>query len=251
MAENRQRVSSRTHPELGWTGREKGTYIVDELFQSDAFRTLTSTEKDICLFVFTRRKYLKHTKKTPRNTWEPVNGNKITIPHAAIREFFSQGIEPPPVGSTITRAINALMTRGFLEAIRIGGNGKGDMTVYRLAHEWRLWRKGDPAVYSKSGMSSVKGFCMPGAGEYCPVKNQKRDANSHDFLHADSHEKGLRRSGVLLRTRMTKENGAIQAPVRDCGRFCTNRAKLPLLLRTRMHFMLATLASFSCGPFQP
>ena len=170
MAENRQRVSSRTHPELGWTGREKGTYIVDELIQSDAFRTLTGTEKEICLFVFTRRKYLKHTKKTPRNTWEPQNANNMTLPHVAIIDFFSKGNEPPPVGSTITRAINTLMARGFLEALSVGGNGKGNMTVYRLAHDWRVWHKGDPPVYTKAGMSRVKGFCVPGAEAFCPVR---------------------------------------------------------------------------------
>lgn len=170
MAENRQRVSSRTHPELGWTGREKGTYIVDELIQSDAFRTLTGTEKEICLFVFTRRKYLKHTKKTPRNTWEPQNANNMTLPHVAIIDFFSKGNEPPPVGSTITRAINTLMARGFLEALSVGGNGKGNMTVYRLAHDWRVWHKGDPPVYTKAGMSRVKGFCVPGAEAFCPAR---------------------------------------------------------------------------------
>ena len=169
-AKKRRVVSERTRPDLGWTGREKGTYIVDELFQSDAFRTLTGTEKEICLFVFTRRKYLKHTKKTPRNTWEPQNANNMTLPHVAIIDFFSKGNEPPPVGSTITRAINTLMARGFLEALSVGGKGKGNMTVYRLAHDWRVWHKGDPPVYTKAGMSRVKGFCVPGAEAFCPVR---------------------------------------------------------------------------------
>ena len=170
MAANRPRVSQRTRPDLGWTGREKGTYIVEELIQSDAFRTLTKTETDLLLFVLQRRKYQKHTKKTPRNTWEPLNGNNMTLPHVAIVDFFSQGNEPHPVGSTITRAINKLMARGFLEVISVGGNGKGDMTVYRLAYDWRVWRKGDPPVYTKAGMSRVKGFCVPGAEVFCPTR---------------------------------------------------------------------------------
>jgi hypothetical protein len=186
--ERRQRVSRRTHPNLGWTGKEKGFWVFDELIQSDAFRSLTGTEKEILMFVLSRRKYPRPTKKTPRNAWDPLNGSNMTIPYVAIVEFFGKGNVPPPVPSTITRAINALMARGFLEAISVGGNGKGDMTVYRLANDWRTWRKDDPPVYTKAGMSRVKGFCMPGAGTFCPRKKQKRGANSHGILHADLHE---------------------------------------------------------------
>lgn len=163
---------------------------MEELVKSDAFRTLTGTEKDILLFVWHRRQYKKRRKNDPpTNTWEPVNANSITIPHIAIVDFFSTGNEPAPVGSTITRAINAFMSRGFLEPVSVGGNGKGDMTVYRLTHDWRLWKKGDPPVYTKAGMARAKGFCIPGAPTFCPVQKQKRGANSHDFLHANSHEK--------------------------------------------------------------
>ena len=178
-AKKRRVVSERTRPDLGWTGREKGTYIVDELFQSDAFRTLTGTEKDICLFMFTRRKYLKHTKKTPRNTWEPSNRDNITLPYPAIKEFFTKGTVPPPNPSTVSRAINALMAKGFLDVVKLGGNGPGDMTIYRLTYEWREWRTGDPSVYSKAGLTSAKGFCHPGTKEWCPAAKQKRGANSH------------------------------------------------------------------------
>jgi hypothetical protein len=177
MAENRQRISKRTHPHLGWSGREKGTYIVQELIQSDAFRTLSGTEKDILFFVLQRRHYKKHTVKNPRNTWEPTNGNSMKIPHVAIVDFFSGGNEPPPAASTIAKAIKALMTRGFLEPVSIGGNGKGDMTVYRLAHDWRVWRKGDPPVYTKAGMARAKGFCIPGAKVFCPVQKTKKGPN--------------------------------------------------------------------------
>ena len=173
MLNDRRRVSKRTHPDLGWSGREKGFYVFDELIRSDAFRGLTGTEKEILLFVLSRRKYQKHTKKTPRNAWEPLNGNNLTIPHVAIVDFFGKGNEPPPAASTIAKAINALMAHGFIEAISIGGNGKGDMTVYRLAHDWRVWRKGDPPVYTKAGMARAKGFCIPGSGVFCPIKTEK------------------------------------------------------------------------------
>ena len=177
MDDEKRRVSKRTHPDLNWSRKAKGFWVFDELIQSDAFRGLSGIEKDILLFILTRRKFNRRNGKDTYDFWEPLNANGITIPHVAVIDFFSKGKQPPPVGSTITRAIQKLMERGFLEPLTIGGNGKGNMTVYRLAHDWRVWHMGDSPVYTKAGMSRVKGFCFPGASVFCPVKNQKRGAS--------------------------------------------------------------------------
>jgi len=170
-----QPVTKRTRPDLDWTGREKGFWVFDELLQSDAFRTLTKTESDILLFILSRRKYpSRRAKKTPIDFWSPLNGHDTKIPHIAVTEFFSRMKEPPPVSSTITRAINSLMRRGFLEPVTLGGRGKGSMSVYRLTHEWRVWRKGDPPAYTKAGMSNAKGFCIPGSGAFCPARKSEK-----------------------------------------------------------------------------
>jgi hypothetical protein len=171
----RQPVTKRTRPDLDWTGREKGFWVFDELLQSDAYRTRTKTESDIILFILSRRKFpRKRAKKTPLDFWSPLNGQDMNIPHVTITEFFSKGSEPPPLPSTISRAINSLMHCGFLEPLTIGGRGKGDMSVYRLTHDWRVWRKGDPPVYTKTGMSNVKGFCIPGSGTFCPARKLEK-----------------------------------------------------------------------------
>ena len=73
--------------------------------------------------------------------------------------------------ATITRAINKLMHVGFISLEHLGGNGKGDASVYRIAHNWRVWTKGDAACFTKAGMSREKGFCKPGSGVFNTVKH--------------------------------------------------------------------------------
>jgi len=98
----------------------------------------------------------------------------MTVPYVAVEQFFSKMNIPAPVGSTITRTINSLMRVGFLKPLKIGGAGKGDLSKYELTHDWRIWRKGDPPVYSKAGLSNVKGFCFPGSGEFCKAQKLKK-----------------------------------------------------------------------------
>ena len=167
------RVTKRTRPDLDWSLRIKGFWVYDELLQSDAYRALSKTESDLLLFILTLRKYPKRKKGTLIDFWSPLNGHDMKIPQVAIMEFFSKMVEAPPVPSTITRAIKNLMHRGFLEPLTIGGRGKGDMSIYRLTHEWRVWKKGDLNVYTKAGMSNAKGFCIPGSGAFCPARNSK------------------------------------------------------------------------------
>ena len=177
-AKKRGAVSERTRPDLDWRPLPQGMWIPVELLQSDAFRDLSPAAQQICLFVFSRRQYAKR-KKIPTNNWEPANRDNLKLPHKAIEEFFSKGTVPPPVGSTVTRSIKELMAKGFLDVVRLGGNGPGDQTTYRLTYDWRVWRKGDNPVYTTAGMSRAKGFCHPGAGTFCPAKKQIRGANSH------------------------------------------------------------------------
>lgn len=152
--------------------------MADELIQSDAYRSLSKSESDLLLFIMTRRDYpktkYKNKKSQKMNYWEPLNGYGMTIPWDAIEEFFHRPgrmTRKAPNNSTIARAINKLMSVGFLSVVHLGGNGKGDMSVYRLEHNWRVWKEGDGQCFTKAGLSHNKGFCQPGSGTFCPVKN--------------------------------------------------------------------------------
>lgn len=172
-------VMPTTNSELEWWRRPKGFYLIDELIQSDAFRSLSKIETDLLLFIYSRRKYPSSKRKMSKKLgkidyWKPLNGNNMTIPYVAIRGFFDRpnGMNrKAPTDSTITRAINKLMCVGFISPVEIGGHGQGNMSVYRIAHNWRVWRDGDGPCFEKAGLSRVKGFCNPGSG----VFNGKRE----------------------------------------------------------------------------
>ncbi len=165
-------VNERTRPDLDWRRNPRGFYVVRELLQSDAYRELTKIESDIILFILSRRIYpssKKRQKKQHRmDYWHPINGHEMTVPYVAVKEFFNRPDMKckPPSNATITRAIRKLMHVGFLSASHVGGNGKGDMTIYRLEHDWRIWKKGNPACFTKAGMSRGRGFCQPGSGVF-------------------------------------------------------------------------------------
>ncbi|MCP3889310.1 MAG: hypothetical protein GY702_10620 [Desulfobulbaceae bacterium] len=162
-----RRVTPAENPDLDWGGNSPGTWLLKELLQSDAFRSLPTMQKDILLFALTRRYY---PKKKKRNYWEPSNRDHFLCPVIAIQDFFDGRVkgmrEPPPSPETIRRAFDKFMERGFLSLKHLGGNGPGDQNIYRLENNWRLWKTGDPPCFVKKGMSKAKGFCQPGSGVF-------------------------------------------------------------------------------------
>ena len=177
-------VTEKTRPDLGWNRTPRGIYLPFEVIRSDAFRALSKIETDLLLFIYTRRKYPSRQKGKKRRSmdkidwWNPINGHEITVPYIAIKEFFDQPEimkTPAPTESTITRSIRKLMHVGFISLEHLGGGGKGDCSVYRIAHNWRVWRQGDGPCFTKAGMSREKGFCMPGSQVFNPSKNAKRN----------------------------------------------------------------------------
>ena len=176
--ETASHVTKRTRPDLDWREKPRGMYLVRELLQSDAFRSLSKQETDLLLFIYSRRDYRSASKGKKRSPgmdyWSPQNGYGLTIPYVAIRDFFNKPNHMKkcaPVESTVTRAIKSLMQVGFLSLVELGGNGKGNMSIYRLEHNWRVWKKGDEPCFLKQGLSREKGFCKPGSSVFCPSKN--------------------------------------------------------------------------------
>lgn len=161
-------VTERSRPDLKWERRPKGFWVVDELLRSDAFRSLTKMETDIFLFAMTERKYpsQKNKKSAKLNYWNPLNGRRFKLSYKSIQKFFSHKGYSPPSVPTIGRAFKKFMDVGLLALIEAGGNGPGRMNVYRIAHNWRTWKRGDAPCFVVDGMSRDRGFCHPGSGEW-------------------------------------------------------------------------------------
>ncbi|SHH63146.1 hypothetical protein SAMN02745124_01202 [Desulfofustis glycolicus DSM 9705] len=150
-------------------GSERGTYITTELIHSDAFRSLSSSQKDIWLFVLTRRVFGKDAKGK-RDYTKLLNKSDLKAPAAAIQEFFDgpiRNMEMPSYNAdTIRKAFKKFLEVGFLSVLHLGGNGPGDQSVYQFEDKWKHWKAGDPACFSKQGMARGKGFCQPNSGVF-------------------------------------------------------------------------------------
>lgn len=162
-------MPKRSLDELDWKPKPIGTFIAVELIRSDAWRSLSSTEKDIWMFVLTCRRWPKSRKKN-YNYWKPNNRDHLKVPTIAIQDCLRGTdwgmVTKEPHQDTIRRAFQKFMTVGLLSLKHQGGSGKGDQNIYKLEEHWRVWRKGDPPCFKKESMTQGKGFCQPGSNEF-------------------------------------------------------------------------------------
>lgn len=157
-----EHVTPEKNPELKWDKSPPRFAITHELLRSEAFRSLTKAQTDIWMFALTERRFpgKKGKKRRDIDYWHPLNNREFMLSHKSIKKFFSNSGGKLPSQPTITAAITRFMEVGLLSIVKMGGNGPGDMTVYRLEHNWRKWKVGDPPCFVKSGLSS-NGFCNP------------------------------------------------------------------------------------------
>jgi hypothetical protein len=155
-------VTPKDNPELKWDHSPARFAMVHELLKSDAYRSLTKLQSDLWLFALTERRFpgKKGKKKREIDYWHPDNHRKFILTHKSIQKYFSKTRIKPPSQPTVTHAITAFMRVGFLSIVKMGGNGLGDISIYRLEHNWRNWRLGDPPCFVRAGKSN-SGFCSP------------------------------------------------------------------------------------------
>lgn len=154
-----ERITSRSHPDLDWNPKPRVFWVTPETIQSAAYRSLSKVAADVLMFALSVRRYPRPTKKIHRDYHHPTNEYEILLPYLAIQAFLSAGGGKAPAESTITRAIHQLMAVGFVDVVHIGGGGPHDTSKYCLTHNWRVWKPGDPPVFSKEGLSRARGFC--------------------------------------------------------------------------------------------
>ena len=118
-------------PKLG------GSYIERELYQSKAFMSLKAFSVKLLILFFDKRKRESRTqakdKKGNRRMPKFINLGNIAMPYAEIEKKY--GIKR----QTITRAIDDLLAKGFIEIRHHGGCCQHDKTIYALVDSWMLW----------------------------------------------------------------------------------------------------------------
>lgn len=114
-----------------------GSYIERELYQSKAFMSLKAFSVKLLILFFDKRMRESRTqakdKKGIKRVPKFINLDNIAMPYAEIEKKY--GIKR----QTITRAIDDLLAKGFIEIRHHGGCCQHDKTIYALVDNWMLW----------------------------------------------------------------------------------------------------------------
>nr|MBC8360920.1 hypothetical protein [Candidatus Desulfatibia profunda] len=129
------------------------TWIDTELILSPAFISLSGFASTLLLILFTKRKFnrigIKKSKK-----YVCVNCNSLNISYVEYEN--SYGITQP----RLTRAIDDLLAKGFLECKHAGGACKQDKSVYAFSDQWVLWQPG-MIIFTRLKDGIKRGFRTP------------------------------------------------------------------------------------------
>ncbi len=111
-----------------------GIYVSRGLLQSRAFLSLRGKAPQVLLLFFTKRRVQRLRRPDARgNRFEVVNNGEIVFTYREARRRYGIG------KSAFTRAIDALVRRGFISVTHAGGGLKGDCSKYAISDRWRKW----------------------------------------------------------------------------------------------------------------
>ena len=108
----------------------------------------------LLIFLLWKRKMVE-VGKTGRKEWLCTNGDSLNITYAEMQKKPYLISQP-----RLTRAIDQLLEKGFIEQIHQGGGYQQDKSVYALSHKWELWRPGMVCETRKKD-SIKRGFRNP------------------------------------------------------------------------------------------
>jgi hypothetical protein len=123
-----------------------GTWVERDLFTSRAYLELTGFASQL-LILFLSKRDMSNPERIVKNkdaiTMTFLELEKIYASYESrglrdVRQNLPKGITRP----RIVRAIDKLLTHGFLRVVHRGGAYKKDKTVYSLVDDWRLWQPG-------------------------------------------------------------------------------------------------------------
>ncbi len=131
-----------------------GIYIERELYLSDAFLSLNKNAVKVLIALLDIRKRESKSqardKKGARRTPRYTNLNNLEMPYKTLQKKF----KIPQQG--ITKAIDELMGKGFIDIRHHGGMGEHDKTIYALIDDYLRWTPG--MVFKKRERDIRRGY---------------------------------------------------------------------------------------------
>lgn len=111
-------------------------YLKYNLFCSPAFRDLKPATRDIFTLLCYEIELVAARKKSQKYSNDLKNRDGIRLPYDEIKARLKYSHK------TVWTAFNELFAHGFLEHVKAGGGGKGDVSIYSISEELRTWTTG-------------------------------------------------------------------------------------------------------------
>jgi hypothetical protein len=112
----------------------KGTYFDREIYNSQAYRSLSGNTLKVLMGFLMRRIIKKHSRRrNPMKKYEVMNSKELVYTYDAIK--YETGISD----QTVSRAIRDLVSVGFLDIVNPGGGRCGLVTIYGLSDRYMKW----------------------------------------------------------------------------------------------------------------
>jgi len=127
-----------------------GTYIEKEMYESEAFLSLTGIAPQL-LILFLGKRFIVTRRSKKKKIRECLNCDNIVFTYIEAKEKYGITMR------RFTKARDELLAKGFIKRKNPGGGFKKDKAVYALSNQWCLWHSGMVFV-KREKITIQKGF---------------------------------------------------------------------------------------------
>ena len=171
----------------------RGTYVLKDLYDSTAFWELKGRAPQLLIRFLGKRQrnWEKDCKGAKSYDW--TNLQNLTMTYKELECMWENPLTHEKSGltqPTITRAIDELLGKGFLEVKNPGGAYKQDKAVYALIENWKWWAP--KTVFNRRNRDVHRGYqgqnrrtASQAVEGYHPEDNDGMTEKKH-FLHTET-----------------------------------------------------------------
>lgn len=156
-----------------------GFYWERDLYQSEAFSSLGKNSMKVLIALLDNRQREKPSeamdKKGNKRKPQFINLHRLEIPYGTLEKVYKIN------RSSIPRAIDELLAKGFIEISYHGGACRHDKSQYALSNNYLLWAPG-ASPFATRPRREKHGY----QGRQLGATN-KHNAQYHTHTHAQNH----------------------------------------------------------------
>jgi hypothetical protein len=156
-----------------------GIFIERKLYLSDAFLALSKNARMVLLAFLDCRQTNPAFKKAVKGGFRAdryVDLDKIKMPYVKLNQRYGVPVQ------SVSRALDELLAKGFIEIKHTGGAGEHDQSIYGLVDDYLRWSDG--ITFRQRKKDVRRGFQGKGLGALLPNCNQVSHAKSESYTHA-------------------------------------------------------------------